>query len=254
MGTEIAVNLAGDYIFVYKEVERKMSQLILKNRLAEAVRKETFIKYGNEACCKGIKYDFRIKGKYTTPGCCGCKRNSGELSGSTFAVAPGEMAFIATKEELELPGNMFCQLNADKESCLEGILVLDGLCMEPGYRGDLLFGLFNFSAESYSFKAGQKLFSGIFYELEPEEAEMVRRNPDAMYDFVIRPERNQGMFQPDVVRETETKRKEERRNFKLLFSGEWLRENKLLVMVSLSSFLLGGFVIAAVILLSGVTL
>lgn len=228
-----------------------MSQLILKNRLAEAVRKETFIKYGKEGCCNGIKYDFRIKGKYTTPGCCVCKRNAGELSGSTFVVVPGEMAFIATEEELELPANIFCQLNADKESCLKGILVMDGLCIEPGYKGDLLFGLFNSSGESYVFKAGQKLFSGIFYELEPEEMKMVRQNPDVIYDFVIRPGRNKSMSRLAAVGEAEVRKKERTRNFKIMFLGEWLRQNKLLVMVSLSSFLLGGFVIAAVILLSG---
>ena len=212
-----------------------MSGIVLRDELSEAVQKETFIKNGKEDCCKGIKYAFRIKGKYAMPGCYECKYNLENLNGKTLAIAPGEMTFIVTEETLELPENIFCHLNADTSS-FEGILALDGLCIEPGYRGPLLFGLFNSSRKVCSFKAGQKLFSGIFYKLESEAVSMVNKNHDFMYDFVIRPKRNKGVALEGVEHQGKNKEKK----LKIRFLREWLRKNKLLVMVSFCSSLLGG--------------
>lgn len=226
-----------------------MPGIVLRDELSEAVQKGTFIQYGDKDCCKGIKYDFRINGKYATPECYICKRELKKLNNKTFVIEPGEMAFIVTEEVLALPENMFCHLKADT-SCSEGILALDGLCIEPGYRGHLLFGLFNSSGKTYFFKAEQKFFSGIFYKLEAEEAEMVKKNRDFMYDLLIRPKKNESRGQTATGRKfAGLRHKEKEWSFKMFSLRKWLKKNKLLIIVSFLSLQLGGLFISVIMLL-----
>jgi hypothetical protein len=65
----------------------------------------------------------------------------------------------------------------------DGILVLGGLCVDPGYKGRLLVGLYNFSSTRFPLRPGKKLIAGIFYELDREELDEFPEPQSPIEDF-----------------------------------------------------------------------
>jgi len=149
-----------------------MANLVTGDVLAEAITSGGFIKGGDaEKCADGVKYDFRLgqrilKAKFKRP------VDTSELTPAEkrdLEIEPGEVVFVLTEERLELPENMMAQLSPKRKLSHAGILTLGGFCIDPGYRGRLLIGLFNLSSTAYPLRPGRKVIAATFHQLEGSE-------------------------------------------------------------------------------------
>ena len=162
-----------------------MATLITQDSLRSLVEKGVVIEGGDLACAEGVKYDFRIGGRFLKAS---WERpvTYQELSVTDRAnakVSPGEVVFVMSEEKLQLPPDMFLILSQKRKISHEGITVMGGLCVDPLYEGHLLVGLYNFSSSDYPINPGRKLIAGIFYKLEKSELSEINTAPVKIFDF-----------------------------------------------------------------------
>ena len=114
----------------------------------------------------GQKYDFHmddliLKAKYRKP----IKISELSVNDQPDAVIkPGETVFVTTKEYLKLPSNISITLSPKRKFGHDGIIVLGGMHVDPGYHGQLYIGLYNFSTEDFVLQPDKKLIGGLFFK------------------------------------------------------------------------------------------
>jgi hypothetical protein len=64
---------------------------------------------------------------------------------------------------------MMAQLSPKRKLSHAGILTLGGFAIDPGYKGPLLLGLFNFSSTPFPLLPGKKVIAATFYRLNESE-------------------------------------------------------------------------------------
>lgn len=162
-----------------------MARMVTGASLAKAVREGTFIRDGDPSCAEGIKYDFRLSARVL-------KASFGipvDLSNLSVAertaqfVEPGEMVFILSEEKLKLPLTMFAELSPKRKLSHRGVIVMGGFCIDPGYEGRLLIGLYNFSSSRFPLQPGKKVIAATFYELEGDENGKFQKPEASVLDF-----------------------------------------------------------------------
>jgi len=152
-------------------------EIFTENDLLLAVEKETLIKSGRKESCEGIKYDFTLSNVALTVDSKGPIDIS--QSKENASIKPGEIAFVMTKETLDLPDDIYCQLSAKRKLSLDGIVILGGLIIDPNYKGKLIFGLYNLSSRIYPLLPGKKLVAGVFYRVDKKSS----KRPEPINDF-----------------------------------------------------------------------
>ena len=118
----------------------------------------------------GQKYDFHmsdliLKAKYRKP----IKISELSVNEQQDAVIqPGETVFVTTKEYLKLPKNISISLSPKRKFGHDGIIVLGGMHVDPGYHGQLYIGLYNFSTQDFILQPDKKLIGGLFFKHEED--------------------------------------------------------------------------------------
>ena len=149
-----------------------MASLVTHDQLKKLVRDGEIVIGGDPEAVEGIKYDFRLGNRFLKAS---LERpvDFRELHGIDRAKAkiePGEVVFVMSEERLHLPMNMFVVLSHKRKISHDGIAVMGGLCVDPGYDGYLLVGLYNFSSSPFPIEPGRKLIAGLFYRLADVES------------------------------------------------------------------------------------
>lgn len=168
-----------------------MPTLVTGDDLHSAVRGGTFIRNGDGKAVDSVKYDLRL-GSTVLKSSIGLPKELSQMQDSEQWIEPGEVVFVLTQEELHLPKNMIATLSPKRAITHRGIMVLGGFAIDPGYQGNLWFGLYNFASTRYPLRTGAKLIACLFYELSAEEAEKfecalmepVTQFPDDLIDLV----------------------------------------------------------------------
>jgi deoxycytidine triphosphate deaminase len=168
-----------------EEHDLGMSVLITGDQLREAVEKATFIQGGDVSCAEGVKYDLRLspkilKAKFGQPI---DLEQVPEADRSGLCVEPGEVVFVLTEERLALPSDMVAQLSPKRKLSHAGILTLGGFCIDPGYAGRLLIGLFNLSSSPWPLRPHKKLIGATFFRLQGSEVGEFPPAADPLDDF-----------------------------------------------------------------------
>jgi deoxycytidine triphosphate deaminase len=101
----------------------------------------------------------------------------------------GEVVFVLTMEQLDLPNNIMAVLSPKRKLSHHGIIALGGFCIDPLYKGPLWIGLYNFSSTAFPLKSGRKLIAALFYELMGDE----------LTDFSVPESAGQGDFPDELV-------------------------------------------------------
>jgi len=146
-----------------------VSTLVTGDALKEAVKTETFIKGGEAAAVETVKYDLRL-GSTVLKAAYGLPMDIDRIPEEKRWIEPGEVVFVVTAEQLELPPDMIAVLSPKRAITHRGIMVLGGFAIDPGYSGLLWFGLHNFASSRYPLISGTKLIACMFYRLDTEEA------------------------------------------------------------------------------------
>ncbi|MHB1527535.1 MAG: dCTP deaminase domain-containing protein [Candidatus Dormibacteria bacterium] len=147
-----------------------MSRVLTEVELKKAVTDQDFIVDGDADAVEGLKYDFTLGPKMLFG-----HRNPmdvselPELERTQLVVKPGELVYVMSQEQLNLPGNIKAELSPKRTISHLGIMVLGGFCVDPGYKGRLVFALYNLATIPFPLEVGRKLIAAQFYRLDPEE-------------------------------------------------------------------------------------
>lgn len=136
---------------------------------------EVWILEGSSQCAEGVKYDFRLGSRILLGGRQPIDATRlTESERAAIAIGPGEMAYVLTQEVLVLPADVKAEIGLKRKLSHAGIILHGGSCADPGYRGRLLFALFNFSSRPFPLQPGKKLVAAQFYVLEEDETPPAR--------------------------------------------------------------------------------
>lgn len=176
-----------------------MAKILSEDELKKIVTDVQLMENGAEENVEGIKYDFRfgnrfLKAHFVVP------RDYDKLQNDELQhaiVEPGEVVFVMSKEKLTLPNDIYIQLSPKRSLAHDGIELLGGLTVDPGYEGYLVFGLYNVSGTPFKLKPGIKLVGANFHKLyEGEIPTGEVKKPKSIYDFPERLQELIGKYKP----------------------------------------------------------
>ncbi len=119
----------------------------------------------DESCLQATSYDIRAGNK----GIVGGQGNVIDLTKESLVIDPGSYAGIISLEKIALPKKVVAQIGAKRKSSYEGLILLTGSIIDPGYEGHLLFGLYNASTNKVVIAHRRKICTIVFFELDKEQ-------------------------------------------------------------------------------------
>ena len=75
-----------------------------------------------------------------------------------FTIPPGQFAFLLTEEVVSVPSNALAFISIRAKSKFRGLLNVSGFHVDPGFRGQLTFAVFNAGPVTIHLRRGQPIF------------------------------------------------------------------------------------------------
>lgn len=110
---------------------------------------------------QAASYDFRIGVRAIVGG----NSNETDLTKDRLIIEPGSYAGIISMEKVKLPANVFAQIGSKRKFSYDGLILLTGSIIDPGYEGHLLFGLYNASTKKVVLPIRTKICNVVFHRL-----------------------------------------------------------------------------------------
>lgn len=163
-----------------------MAKIITADELRTIIADGSLLQNGNSDCAEGIKYDFRLgsrflKAYFGRPIDFNDINSAEEIKKAV--VDPGEVVFVLSRERICLPKDVYIQLNPKRSLSQDGIELLGGLTVDPGYEGHLVFGLRNVAGKPYILRPDTKIVGAHFFRLAGEEISDEDTRPSSIEDF-----------------------------------------------------------------------
>ena len=73
-------------------------------------------------------------------------------------IPPGQFALLLVKERIEIPSHAIGLISMKSKLKMRGLINVSGFHVDPGYRGKLVFGVFNAGADPITIKQGEATF------------------------------------------------------------------------------------------------
>jgi deoxycytidine triphosphate deaminase len=96
-----------------------------------------------------------------------------------FDLEPGEVAFVSTVEKLVMPPDLVGNIAPRFRRALQGILVMGGMLVDPGYDGRLHFQLANVGDKSFRIEPGKTSVAAIQFLPVIRAASQLERVPSS---------------------------------------------------------------------------
>lgn len=90
--------------------------------------------------------------------------------GDAFTVPPGQFAFLLTEEIVAVPPDALAFISIRAKTKFRGLVNVSGFHVDPGYRGQLTFAVFNAGPVPIHLKRGQPIFLIWYAGLDRETA------------------------------------------------------------------------------------
>lgn len=97
--------------------------------------------------------------------------------GAPIAVPPGQFAFLPTREFVQLPHNLLGFINMKSGLKNSGLVNVSGFHVDPGYKGRLMFAVFNAGPQTVTVRVDQPAFLIWFARLEDATEDYARKKP-----------------------------------------------------------------------------
>ena len=78
--------------------------------------------------------------------------------GEAFTIPPGQFAFLLTEEVVSVPADALAFISIRAKTKFRGLVNVSGFHVDPGYRGQLTFAVFNAGPVPVHLKRGQPIF------------------------------------------------------------------------------------------------
>jgi deoxycytidine triphosphate deaminase len=121
------------------------------------ISRDTFVQSSLEAS----SYDVSVGGK----GMVGGEGLEIDLSKEPMILGPGGYGGIISHERLNLPPEIYARIGSKRALSYEGVILLTGSIIDPGYEGHLLFGLYNASQRRVVIRQKRKICNIVFERL-----------------------------------------------------------------------------------------
>ncbi len=96
----------------------------------------------------------------------------------TITVQPGQMIFVITREEVNLPLDICGTVYSRNNIALEGILALNAGHVDPGYKGPIVIRLINLKATPWTLHLGNPIFTITFQTIDKVEGDILEAGPN----------------------------------------------------------------------------
>ena len=90
--------------------------------------------------------------------------------GEAFTIPPGQFAFLLTEEVVCVPADALAFISIRAKIKFRGLVNVSGFHVDPGYRGQLTFSVFNAGPVPVHLKRGQPIFLIWYASLDCETA------------------------------------------------------------------------------------
>jgi dCTP deaminase len=90
--------------------------------------------------------------------------------GDAFTIPPGQFAFLLTEEIVAIPADAVAFISIRAKIKFRGLVNVSGFHVDPGYRGQLTFAVFNAGPVPIHLKRGQPIFLIWYASLDRESA------------------------------------------------------------------------------------
>lgn len=88
--------------------------------------------------------------------------------GDAFTIPPGQFAFLLTEEIVAVPADALAFISIRAKTKFRGLVNVSGFHVDPGYRGQLTFAVFNAGPVPIHLKRGQPIFLIWYASLDRE--------------------------------------------------------------------------------------
>jgi len=162
-------------VLTSKEIDQEV-------RNGHLISRDTF----SSGSLESSSYDVRVGRR----GVLGGQGREIDLQTESLELEPGAYAGVVSLEKLILPTKIFARIGSKRALAYDGVILLTGSVVDPGYEGHLLFGLYNASQRKVLIRLGRKICNITFERLAnaPEREAPVDANlragnfPDAFLD------------------------------------------------------------------------
>jgi dCTP deaminase len=110
----------------------------------------------------------------------------------TVLIPPGQFAFLITSEKIKIPNNALAFISIKFKFKSKGLINVSGLHVDPGYRGKLIFAVYNAGPLPLHIGRGERVFSIWDADLDQDD-----ENPRNKIDYDSIP--TDLMNSPDLV-------------------------------------------------------
>lgn len=132
----------------------------------------------DESCLEACSYDVRI-GQKGILGGQGTEIDLSQKGG--LEINPGGYAAVISLERVKIPNDIVVRINTKRSFSYEGIALLTGTQIDPGYEGHLLFGFYNASSRRVVLRARRPICSLVFEALGCEVSRPKPPDPDLLH-------------------------------------------------------------------------
>lgn len=88
--------------------------------------------------------------------------------GNSFVISPGQFAFILTKEKVQVSNSSIGFISMRANLKFRGLVNVSGFQINPGFRGNLVFAVFNAGPRHINIRHGDEIFSVWLADLDAE--------------------------------------------------------------------------------------
>jgi dCTP deaminase len=100
-----------------------------------------------------------------------------------FTIPPGQFAFLLTKEIIEVPHDAMAFISMRTAIKLQGLINVSGFHVDPGYKGRLIYAVYNASPSPIQICENERIFKIWFCDLDRRSAPPFIFNKTGYYDI-----------------------------------------------------------------------
>jgi deoxycytidine triphosphate deaminase len=156
--------------------DKAASGILIDTEIQDSVTAGSLIVHStfSPASLEASSYDIRVGAR----GVVGGDGTELDLRREPMELQPGAYGGVVSMECFDLPGNISARIGSKRALSYEGVILLTGSTVDPGYRGHLLFGIYNASQRKVIIRSGRKLCNVVFEKLSAEPEKLVPSDPN----------------------------------------------------------------------------